>query len=116
MEKPMQCREPTRAVILAQLKSRELYVANAEKLPLEQLLEIYNGFIVPHPRRERRERQRPVANVEVPMEMPLEMPMQVEELTKRIKVVHMVVGEKRPASVEQQFSSCAPPKRLKCQE
>ncbi|KAL7745301.1 hypothetical protein ACLKA6_015326 [Drosophila palustris] len=108
MEKPRQCREPTRAVILAQLKSRELYVANAEKLPLEQLLEIYNGFIVPHPRRERRERQRPVANVQVPMEM--------EELTKRIKVVHMVVGEKRPASVEQQLTSCAPPKRLKCQE
>lgn len=106
---PMQCEETTRNAILEQLKRRELFVTNAQDLPLEELQQIYEGFIVPQPRRERR---RFVANVTT--KSINEMPMQMESLIKGIKVVH-VVGEKRSGNVEEPLESCAP-KRLRNQE
>ncbi|XP_034488237.1 uncharacterized protein LOC117792280 [Drosophila innubila] len=109
---PMQCEESTRIVILEQLKRRELYVPNAQNLPLEELQQIFDGFIVPHPRRERRERQRHVDDATT--KSVDQMPMEMENLMKRIKVVY-VVGEKRPGNVEPQFFSCAA-KRLRSQE
>ncbi|XP_030564657.1 uncharacterized protein LOC115765302 [Drosophila novamexicana] len=106
----MQYVEPTRAEMLEQLRKRELYVPNVESLPIDQLQQIYNGFIVPHPRRERRERQRTLT--EMALKCANEIPMDMEQLTKRIKVVCMA-GEKRPIQVEPQSLLTISPKRIK---
>ncbi|KAH8387685.1 hypothetical protein KR093_008797 [Drosophila rubida] len=80
---PMQCEETARVAILELLKQRELFVPSAEDLTLEQLQRIYDGFVVPQPRRHRRERreQQSPGN-------------EMENLMQRIKVVY-VAGEKR---------------------
>ncbi|XP_064555642.1 uncharacterized protein LOC135440424 [Drosophila montana] len=106
----MQYVEPTRAEMLEQLRKRELYVPNVESLSIDQLLQIYNGFIVPHPRRERRERQRTLT--EMALKCANEMPMEMEQLTKRIKVVCMA-GEKRAIHVEPRSMLNTSPKRIK---
>lgn len=94
------------------ISQRELFVPNVQNLPLDELQQIYNGFIVPHPRRERRERRSLVADA---ASMSIgQMPITVEKLMERIKVVY-VVGEKRPGTFEPQLFSCAS-KRLKSQE
>lgn len=62
-----------------------------QHLSVAELLQIYNGFIVPQPRRERRDRQRHVTECEV------KIPTEMEQIVQRIKVVH-VVGEKRSTS------------------
>ncbi|KAI8034173.1 uncharacterized protein LOC128264799 [Drosophila gunungcola] len=73
----------SRADIIEQLKKREIYLPNVEKMPPGQLEEIYRGFVVPRPRRER-DRSNPISNA-----------MDMEQLTQRIKSVAMV-GQKRP--------------------
>lgn len=68
-----------------------------QNLSVEELHQIYNGFIAPQPRRERRERQRQLN--EFPpnrMDCSVEMPTEMEQIVQRIKVVH-VAGEKRSA-------------------
>lgn len=57
-----------------------------ESLPLEQLQRIYQGFVVPQPRRQPRDR----SNL-----LPTPMPMDVDQLTQRIKTTAML-GQKRP--------------------
>ncbi|XP_023164267.1 uncharacterized protein LOC111594999 [Drosophila hydei] len=93
----MQNVEPTRAEILEQLRKRELYVPNAECLPMEQLLHMYNCFIVPHPRRERRERRRTLTET-LPKRATESAPVELEQLTKRAKMV-CVTSEKRPSEL-----------------
>lgn len=64
---------------------------------MEELLQIYNGFIAPQPRRERRERQRqPIESAPKSLDCAVEMPTEMEKIVQRIKVVH-VAGEKRRA-------------------
>ncbi|XP_017055969.1 uncharacterized protein LOC108097927 [Drosophila ficusphila] len=73
----------SRTDMIEHLKMRGIYVPDAEGLPMEQLEDIYRGFVVPRPKRER-ERGRD----------PKPIPMEMEQLTQRIKSV-AVVGRKR---------------------
>ncbi|TDG40721.1 hypothetical protein AWZ03_012855 [Drosophila navojoa] len=88
--------EPTRDDILDQLRKRELYVPNAECLAMEQLLHIYNSFIIPHPQRERRERRRTQTETQ-PKPANRCAPEEFEQLMKRSNgPVVCVASEKRP--------------------
>ncbi|EDV91693.1 uncharacterized protein LOC6566223 isoform X1 [Drosophila grimshawi] len=77
---------PTRAKLLEQLRKRELFVPNAEQLPMHQLQHIYNGFIVPQPRRERRETRQH----ELPQRLAVDAAQQMQCIT-----VVCVAGVKR---------------------
>lgn len=68
-----------------------------QNLSVEELLQIYNGFIAPQPRRERREGHRQlIESAPNSLDCPMEMPTEMEQIVQRIKVVH-VAGEKRSA-------------------
>lgn len=84
-----------------------------QNLSVEELYQIYNGFIVPQPRRERRDRQRHVTEVSTKLECEGQIPTEMDQIVQRIKVVH-VVGEKRSSSdfYEQEVKNfCSTPKR-----
>lgn len=68
-----------------------------QNLSVEELYQIYNGFIVPQPRRERRDRQRHVTEVSTKFECGEQIPTEMDQIVQRIKVVH-VVSEKRSSS------------------
>ncbi|XP_023035092.1 uncharacterized protein LOC6649132 [Drosophila willistoni] len=94
--------------MIKQLNERMVFVPNIETLPMEQLEQIYRGFIVPQPRREQRERQQqPSQNAETALSLPLEM----EQLRKRIQVVSMAENRKR--GIQNDANTIAQRKRIK---
>ncbi|EDV46393.1 uncharacterized protein LOC6550000 [Drosophila erecta] len=82
----------SRADMLEHLKNRQIYLPDAEHLPMDRLEEIYRKFVVPKPRREPRDRSNPNRPLKP---NPNPIPMEMEQLAQRIKSVAMV-GQKRP--------------------